>query len=317
MPHPPADQDPDVSIVVPAHGADRTLAPCIDSLLTQRFRGTFEVVVIASGDTAQFEYTAADPRLRLLRHQSRLYAPAARNRGAQVARGRLLAFTDADVLAHPDWLDHLVQASAGRRAAAGSITNGTPRSPIGTAEYLMCLLDLHPARPARTAWHGATGNLLIPRELWRTYGPFPEDLGGGEDTLLTSRLRQDGLFVFVPEARVAHLNRTRLGPMLAHQLQSGRFAARVARRPGYYKAGSLLRHPLLAPIAALGRLVSLYARLVAWSPDTLVWAVALLPVVVTGAAAWAAGLAAEGLLLAGPPRIHHSPISRPSKTGGQ
>jgi glycosyltransferase involved in cell wall biosynthesis len=284
-----------VSVIVPVYRMDGTLARCVESILGQHFESGFEVIVSASADTEeQLPTLAPDPRLTVLTHVPRLSAAAARNRAVRVARGALLAFTDADVITEPTWLARLVAASRGRLCVAGSVRNGTPQSAAGTVEYLVEFLDLHPGRPAATARHGATCNLLVPRHLWERCGPFPEGLGGGEDTLLTVRLRREGAFVFEPGAAVIHLNRTGLWAVLSHQLEIGHFSARLARR-STYKLSPVVRYTGLAPVATVGRVASLYARVVAWEPRLLPRALRLGPLVLLALLFWGAGLAWEGL----------------------
>lgn len=289
-------KDASVSVVVPAYRAERTLARCVDSLLAQDYDGDLEVIVVASADRDDgLPRLGSDPRVRVVTHVPRLGAAAARNRGVGAARGTLIAFTDADVVVPPGWLRALVSAAGdGTRCIAGSVRNGTPESAAGTAEYLVEFLDLHPGRPPRTAWHGATCNLLVPRSLWERYGPFPEDMGGGEDTLMTVQARSDGRFAFAPGACVNHLNRTRLRDVVAHQYGVGRFTAHLGRRSSY-KLRPLVRYTALAPVAAAARVVSIYARALAWMRGARLRSLALLPLVVTCLTAWGAGLTVEGL----------------------
>ncbi|MFN2569327.1 MAG: glycosyltransferase family 2 protein [Candidatus Dormibacteria bacterium] len=286
----------EASIIVPAYRAGGRLRACVDSLLAMRFAGTFEVIVAASADTPELlPQLPPDPRLTIIPHVPRLRAASARNRAARVARGRALAFTDADVVVHPDWLSRLVEASDGNRlCVAGSVVNGTPESPAGTTEYLIGFLDLHPRRPPATAWHGATCNLLIPRHLWDHLGPFPEDLDGGEDTLVTVHLRERGLFRFAPSAGVVHHNRTALSRVLANQFYAGGYTARLGRRSPY-KLRPLVRYTALAPLAVGARMISLYARAAAWDRSLLRRAVGLSPVVMLALLTWGAGLTTEGL----------------------
>ncbi len=286
----------DVSVIVPAYRAEATLERTVASLLAQEFSGSYEILVSASADDAvDLPQLPDDPRLHMVSHLPRSRAAAARNRAVTRAAGRLLAFTDADVVAAPDWLEQLVGASeSGTRCVAGSVLNGTPKSAAGTVEYLVEFLDLHPDRPPATAWHGATCNLLVPRSLWEQLGPFPEDMGGGEDTLLTVRARAMGAFVFAPQAQILHLNRTSWPVVIRHHLQIGRFAAHLGRRSAY-KLRPLVRYTPLAPIAALGRVVSLYARAAAWDRKLLLRAMVLSPMVVITLGAFGVGLALEGV----------------------
>jgi GT2 family glycosyltransferase len=294
---PPGRPPPlDVTVVVPAYRADRTLPAAVAALLAQRTNLSFEVVVVASADPgAPLPGLPADPRLRVVTRVPRLGAAPARNLGAGMAAGAALAFTDADVEVPPGWLDALVAASDGlTRVVAGSVLNGTPGSVAGTAEYLVQFLDLAPGRPAATADHGATCNLLVPGPLWARYGPFPEDLGGGEDTLLTAAAHRDGRFRFAPEAVVTHHNRTTVRAVLAHQWDFGRFTARLARRDPSLRYGWLQRSVPLAPLAVAGRLVSI-ARRSAWLARPRRRWLPAAPVVGAALVAWGAGLAAEGV----------------------
>ena len=206
-------------------------------------------------------------------------------------------FLDADAFAAPGWLAALAAAGgSGERAVAGAVVNGTPDSAIGTVEYLIEFLDLHPRRPPRTAWHGATCNLLVPRTVWDRHGPFPEDLEGGEDTLLTGALRAEGAFVFEPAAQVLHQNRTEWAAVYEHQVMFGRFTAHLGRR-GPYKLRPLVRYTVLAPVAGAGRVVSLYLRVFFWAPELKWPAVKSLPLIVAVLSGWTSGLVAEGLRL--------------------
>lgn len=292
----------DVAIIVPAYRAAGTLKACVQSLLNQDFPGRYEVIVCASGGAetdSDLEALLADPRLRLIRNTERLPAGVARNTAAAAAAPAVsaLAFTDADVIASTDWLTQLWKASNRRMCVAGAVLNGTPDSRIGTAEYLLEFIDLHPARPA--VHFGATCNLLVPMSLWRTYGPFDEDLDGGEDTLLTARLRQEHKLAFCPNATVRHLNRTRFMQYLAHQYQFGCFCARLARRTqptaSTPSRSALQRHPLLAPVAGGGKVVWVLYRALAADAVLARAAVRCLPEIVMGVGAWTVGLLWEGL----------------------
>jgi hypothetical protein len=92
---------------------------------------------------------------------------------------------------------------------------------------------------------------------------------------------------------VVHHNRTTLRAVVEHQAMFGRFTAHLGRR-GPYKLRPLVRYTPLAPVAAAGRLVSIYARVFAWAPELRGRALRLLPAVVVTLAAWGAALAAEG-----------------------
>jgi GT2 family glycosyltransferase len=283
-----AAEDIDVSVIVPAYRAARTLPGCVESLLAQRFRGTYQIIVVASADReTELPNVPTHPALSLVTRVPRLGAAAGRNLGVEAAQGRALAFTDADVIAADDWLERLHAASKGRFCVAGAIANGTPSSSAGTAEYLVEFFDLSPAR-TEPSEHGATCNLLVPRVLWDGYGPFPEAMNGCEDTWLTTRLLADGLLRFAPEAVVHHLNRQRLREVLAHQYALGGSHARLAEMQD-----ALSSSPLRDVAATVERIRYLYRMVARWTPDEVGRARLLGPLVLAGFCAWGAGLGSE------------------------
>jgi glycosyltransferase involved in cell wall biosynthesis len=285
-----------ISVIVPAYRAP-TLADCVERLLSQVIEEQFEIIVCVSADTeADLPMLKPDPRLRVLASSSRVGAAAARNRAAAVSRGDALAFTDADAFAEPNWLSELARASAGKWCVAGAILNGTPDKWSGTAEYIVEFSDLHPDRPPQSLWHGATCNLLVPRSLWNELGPFWEDLDGGEDTALTVAAHRSGRLRFAPSARVSHQNRTRWSVIAKHQIYFGRFTARLARRSPY-RARTLVRFSLLAPLAYIARVLSVYWRLSRCDRALFRRALVLFPAVVSLLGCWAWGLATEGARL--------------------
>jgi chlorobactene glucosyltransferase len=96
---------PFVSIIVPARDEERGIARCVGSLLEQDY-AHYEVIVVddqSSDATARIVSTfAADPRLRLVAGTPLpvgwLGKQHAMSQGAEVARGEILMFTDADTV---------------------------------------------------------------------------------------------------------------------------------------------------------------------------------------------------------------------------
>jgi glycosyltransferase involved in cell wall biosynthesis len=89
---------PAVSVVVATYNYGRFLAGAVESVLTQTFRD-LEVIVVDDGSTDGTNTVIApflcDRRVRYL-HTEHIGQPAAKNTGIRAARGRLLAFLDAD-----------------------------------------------------------------------------------------------------------------------------------------------------------------------------------------------------------------------------
>lgn len=99
---------PVVSVVTPVWNAAATLGDCVASLRAQT-RGDWEMLLVDDGSTDGSQALAArlaagDGRIRLFGWDARRGAAAARNAGIRAARGRYIAFLDADDLWRPEKL---------------------------------------------------------------------------------------------------------------------------------------------------------------------------------------------------------------------
>ncbi len=106
--------EPDISIILPVHNALSYLPSCIESILRQS-HSNFELII---SDDASTDTTVAyvqslqreDLRIRLIQNP-KIGAGPARNQAISHARGRYLAFVDADDILLPDYLKKLYTAA--------------------------------------------------------------------------------------------------------------------------------------------------------------------------------------------------------------
>lgn len=99
---------PAVSVLMPVHNAVATLRASVASVQAQTL-GDWELWLIDDASTdgsgvLAAELAAGDPRIRVLSLPTNRGAAAARNAGLEQARGRYIAFLDADDLWQPDKL---------------------------------------------------------------------------------------------------------------------------------------------------------------------------------------------------------------------
>ena len=94
------EETPIVSVIMPAYRCAKTINQAIDSVLSQEV--PLELIVV--NDCSPDELDAAlqcyvdDPRVHCRKNEHNSGAAASRNRGVSMARGRYVAFLDAD-----DW----------------------------------------------------------------------------------------------------------------------------------------------------------------------------------------------------------------------
>ena len=102
---------PVVSVVMPAHNAAEFIDDTIHSVLGQSFED-FELIVVddhSTDKTLEVVGQFGDTRIRVISCKRNGGAAKARNRGVKAARGRYIAFIDADDLWQPSKLLRQVQ----------------------------------------------------------------------------------------------------------------------------------------------------------------------------------------------------------------
>jgi glycosyltransferase involved in cell wall biosynthesis len=99
-----------VSVIVPAHNEERWIGDCLDSLARQSYPD-LEVIVVDDSSTDRTGEIARASGVKVLRVK-RAGAGGARNAGARIATGEILAFLDADEIFDPDFLERLVEPFA-------------------------------------------------------------------------------------------------------------------------------------------------------------------------------------------------------------
>jgi glycosyltransferase involved in cell wall biosynthesis len=202
---------PFASVVVPTYRRAAWLPGLLEAFAGQDYpAGRFEVVVVdddSQDGTAELiadwtKWAAFDLRCQL---NHRGGAAAARNSGAALARGEILAFTDSDCLPSPSWISCGVAAyEGGARLVTG------PIRPVGEHGFFWHQMD----EVVRDNGLYPTANLFVATDAFRAAGGFNASLGFypwgaarfGDDTEFGWKVRRLGYRTeFAPAARVDHL----------------------------------------------------------------------------------------------------------------
>lgn len=206
---------PRFSVIIPAYNAAATLPALLASLQAQTSERDFETIVV---DDASADATASIAErfgVRVERLSANAGPAAARNRGAELAAGEWLVFTDADTEFFPDTLDRLesVIASSDADAVVGSYAgrpaNGgfVPRYKALWEYFIIdrcARLDARGLMPVST-WAPRPG--AVRREAFQTVRGFDTTFRGAdlEDMELGYRLADHGFRTyFAPAVRARH-----------------------------------------------------------------------------------------------------------------
>jgi peptidoglycan/xylan/chitin deacetylase (PgdA/CDA1 family)/GT2 family glycosyltransferase len=98
---------PFVSVVIPAYNEENYLLSCLESIRKQDYAAEYEVIVVDNASTDNTAKIARDWGAKVA-YESKRSPACARQKGAEVATGELIAFIDADTQAPAHWLSTLV-----------------------------------------------------------------------------------------------------------------------------------------------------------------------------------------------------------------
>lgn len=287
---------PAASIVIPAFNARPLIGQALESLYAQELDAPFEIVVVASGgDDCAAYLREHHPSVRVHPSEEQMFPGPARNAGVRMATGEVIAFASADTRAAPNWLaERLRVHHAGCDLVGGSILNGTPRSWIGTAGYLMEYSALLPVE-ALLRQQDVAHALSFKRSVFERVGEYPEDIATGEDTIFNQRCLAAGLRLgFAPQAGLYHDNPKDLNEFLRHAAAHGRGLAQCIERYGLATSFSGADvWSVRGRVAAAFRYTTLalrakYQRVARFAPRSLPALVACTPLIAAGSAvtAW-------------------------------
>lgn len=199
---------PSISVIIPVWNSPALIRDCLSAIEAQTYpRDAYEVLVVDNGST-----DATPQVVREMAIASLLVEPApgsyrARNLGIRSARGEYVAFTDADCLPDPGWLDAAARAALAHPLAvllAGQVDLYRVGEGRMVCENYERLFAFDQAKNVRNGV-AVTANWMSPRDALVAAGGFNGNLKSGGDYDLSRRLsREGGQIVYVEDMRVRH-----------------------------------------------------------------------------------------------------------------
>ena len=234
-PFPAADRTrwPMVSVLVCAYNAADTLADCLDALEALDYPA-FEIILVNDGSTDDTSSIARRYRRVRVVDTPPGGLSVARNVALAHAAGEIVAYTDADVRAHPQWLAYLVQPFLERDVAGAGGPNVVPPDDPWLAQ---CVARA-PGAPTHVmlddviAEHVPGCNMAFRREALLALGGFNPIFGcAADDVDVCWRFQAVGAEIgFAPAALVWHHHRSSVRAYWKQQFNYGKSEAWLTRR---------------------------------------------------------------------------------------
>jgi GT2 family glycosyltransferase len=211
---------PEVSVIAPHLNQPGHLADFLASLFAQDFdMARAEVIIVDNGSRPLPEAVVAGfPGVRLVEEATPGPGPA-RNRGAALARGEILAFADSDCRVAQDWLPKILArfaADPGLAVLGGDIRvyPAKPGDP-SPAEAYEAVYAFRQQLYIERQGYSVTANMAVRRKVFAAVGGFA-GIAIAEDNDWGARARRMGFVtVWAPEVRVRHPARATLAEIEA------------------------------------------------------------------------------------------------------
>jgi hypothetical protein len=212
-----------ISVIIPAHNAADTLLRCLESLVRQE-DSDYEIIVVDDGSTDATANVASRFDCLLLRNEEHAGPAISRNRGADAAKGAVLAFTDADCVPPPDWLSKIRTWLEVAPVVCGTYEPAPWQNALGRFANLDWHLYWFRFIPAETDSF-SMGNVAFHRDVYfnreRLEEHFFHRTAAAEDTLVAMTIAEQHRILSTGQLWVYHMHRDRLGDYVRKHITTG------------------------------------------------------------------------------------------------
>lgn len=213
------DRQPFISIIIPVYNGTKFLNQCLEALSASSY-SSYEVIVVDDASTDDSAEIARGKGVTVLQLPRQSGPAAARNYGAQQAKGDILFFVDSDVLVQRGTVARVAadfQQNPDIAAVFGSYDD-SPAEHNFLSQYKNLLhhfVHQQSSREAATFWAGCGA---IRREVFQEVGGFDQKRYARpsiEDIELGYRMRRMGYRIMLDKhLQAKHLKQWRFGSLL-------------------------------------------------------------------------------------------------------
>ncbi len=237
-------KNPLVSVIVIVRNAQKTITDCLDSLMRLDYpKDQREIILVDNGSTDQTKDIVDTYNVRYL-YESKRGRGYARNKGVKEARGRYIAFTDADCIVDTNWLKNILRGFEGKDHIAicgGKIVGYKTETDFEAFAEEIGFLDQESGifgKDLLDLPRVVTANAAFRKSAIEEAGYFDEDLITSEDTEISWRISFLGYeMTYVSDSIVYHQHKARFLEFCAHHFEYGQAAAVISFKYGVLHLG--------------------------------------------------------------------------------
>jgi glycosyltransferase involved in cell wall biosynthesis len=192
-----------ISVCITVLNEENSIARLLESLLAQTKKPK-EIIIVDGGSSDRTievikHYQKKDKRIKLL--TEKCSRSRGRNLGIEIAKGEIIAMTDAGCVPKPDWLEKITASFAVGAAVVAGFYQMKANSVFEKAAAVF--LGVAPS-DFGPDFLPATRSMAFRKEVWEAVGGFDENLNGAaEDTGFNYKILKKGYRISrVKDARV-------------------------------------------------------------------------------------------------------------------
>jgi glycosyltransferase involved in cell wall biosynthesis len=201
---------PFVSIIIPVFNDLERLKICIQALDEQTYpKNKYEIIVVDNGSDYNLKPLISKYSQVITIRENRPGSYTARNFGLTVAKGTIIAFTDADCIPKKNWIEagvifFLNHPNCGVLGGKVEIFFKNPKQP-NAVELYESIYALSQKKHVEVGRFSATANLFTSKEVVEKVGNFDENLKSGGDKDWCHKVAKHGYDVlYADKVCIAH-----------------------------------------------------------------------------------------------------------------
>ena len=259
---------PFISVIIPVKNRPEDIRDCLNSIFNIKWnKDRLEVIVVDDGSDDETPDIAESLGAKVVRRAKSGGPSAARNAGAEVAQGDVLAFIDSDCTVDDTWLLDLAPyiMANGIGALGGFVASYYNTTPLDRYEEAMSSLSMGKRLLYEANTEGnfyvPTCNMLVRKDVFDEVGCLNPEMHLGEDVDLCWRVRNSGRgLLYVTTGRAWHKHRNALFQMLKRRMQYGTSEADL------YKRHQEKKKVFPVPVTAFGFWLGLLLTVLTFNP---------------------------------------------------